>query len=202
MNKSKRENKRTSLKGEFLSPEKIKPLSLEEKHRLHLVPQEPPMGMLTIHGGDVIETLLLAKDPDALLTDLLLLRAKQAAKQAKANHLSISELRGISWFAHLPEFRGDITKVLYNEGNFLASSFWSIWKREPDTVLRLATKIRNQLKAGKYADVEDVITQPDLYSASGHAARKKAVQRARKHLKPPPHLAEFATRLRCVFKTK
>ena len=197
MNKPKHKNKRASLKPACLSIEEIKALSLEEKRRLHLVPQEPPPGMLTVRGGDVIETLQLAKNPKALSKDLLLLRAKHAAKQAKADHLSISALRGVSWFAHVPEFRDDdITKAIFNEGNFLASSFWAIWKREPDTVLRLAAKIRNQLKAGKYADVEDVITQPNLYSASGHAARKKAVQRARKHLKPPVHVAEFAARLR------
>lgn len=202
MKTPKRENKHTSLKRGCVPPEDIKSLALEEKRRLHLVPQDPPQGMLAVRGSDVIETLLLARDPEALSTDLLLLRAKHAAKQAKASHLSISELRGISWFAHLPELRGNITKALFNEGNFLASSFWAIWKRDPDTVLRLATKIRSQLKAGKHADIEDVITQPDLYSASGDAARKKAVQRARKHLKPPPHLAEFATRLRRISRTK
>jgi hypothetical protein len=196
MNKPKHKNKRASQKPVCLSPEKLNTLPLEEKRRLHLVPQEPPQGMLRVHGGDVIETMLLAKNPEALSTDLLLLRAKHAAKRAKANHLSISDLRGISWFAHVPEFRDDITQAIFNEGNFLAGSFWAIWKREPDTVLRLAARIRDELKTRKYADVEDVITQPNLYSASGHAARKKAVQRARKHLKPPAHIAKFAAQLR------
>lgn len=163
---------------------------------VHLVPREPGRNMMKIRGGDVIETLMLAKDPNALSKDILLLRAKHAAKQAKAGHLSISELRGVSWFAHVPELSGDLTKALFNEANFYAGSFWAVWQRDPETVLRLAAKIRSQLKAEKLGDVIDVIMQPSLYSASGHAARKKAVQRARKHLKPPPHIAKFASLLR------
>jgi hypothetical protein len=196
MKKPKHKNKPTPLKLLCVSPKETKALSLEKKRRLHLMPQESNREMLTVRGADVIESLLLARNPAALSKDLLLLRAKHAAKQAKADHLPISELRGVSWFAYVPEFSGDITKALFDEGNFYASSFWAVWKREPETVLKLVAKIRNQLKTEKHKDVEDVITQPNLYSASGHAARKKAVQRARERLKPPPHVAEFAARLR------
>jgi len=46
-----------------VSPKETKALSLEKKRRLHLMPQESNREMLTVRGADVIESLLLARNP-------------------------------------------------------------------------------------------------------------------------------------------
>ncbi len=196
MKKPKHKNKPILLKPVCLSLTEIKALPLEEKRRLQLVPQEPNEEMLTVRGDEVIEALFLAKDPDPRRKDILLLRAKWAAGYAKATHFTNSELRAVSWFAHLPEVSGDLEQIVFDERNFLASSFWRIWKREPTKVLTLARMIRNRRTAKGHRDVEEVLTNPQKYSGSGDAVRKKATQRARRHLKPPEHIAKFAARLR------
>src|SRR5436309_3063194 len=194
--KPKHKHKRTRRKPVALSLEEIKALPLEKKRRLHLVPQVPHPGMLVVRGDEVIEALFLAKDPDRQRKDILLLRAKWGAGYAKATHFTNSELRAVSWFAHLPEVSGDIEQIVFDEGNFLASGFWRIWKREPTAVLRLAGMIRNPPNVKGHKDVEDVLTNPQKYSSSGDASRKKATQRALQHLKPPERIAKFAVRLR------
>ena len=195
MKKPKHKNKRTPLKPVCFSLEEIKGFSLEKKRRLHLVPQDPNQEMLTVRGDEVMEALFLAKGTDPRRTDILLLRAKWVASYAKATHFTNSQLRAVSWFAHLPEVSGDMEQIVFDERNFLASSFWRIWKLEPTTVLRLARMIRNHRTVKGHKDVEEVLTNPQKYSSSGDAARKKATQRARQHLKPPEHIAKFAARL-------
>ena len=164
-----------------------------------------------VAGDELIEAITLAGNPDARSRDILLLRAKRAKTKLPSlrdTKLSDSELRGVSWFAHVPEFRGDLTQAIYNEGNFLASSFWAIWKREPATVWKLVEKIRESWPLDKTDDlsrkkVEAVVAKQAKLNyktktenaAKKFEAEKRAVSRDRKQLKPSENVTKFAARL-------
>jgi hypothetical protein len=152
------------------------------QHVLQPKPTKP--GMIEVKGGDVIEAL---RDPKK---DILLLRAKRQAAYAKATHLSDSELRGVSWFAHLPAYgRSNVFKAVFDERNFNVSSFWSAWVRDPAAVLRLVTKIR---ESSPQQDVEEFLLNNKTITINDSYSKEARVKRARKQLKPTKAVAKFA----------
>ncbi|MGD0746061.1 MAG: hypothetical protein ABSA45_12985 [Verrucomicrobiota bacterium] len=200
--KSNTKHKRTHKKTSGLSLEQVAALPLEKKRQLHLVPQEPKPGMIVVRGDELIEAMMLVADPKKRSEDILLLRGKRAASSLKIANLSDSEIRGASWFAHVPEFPGDISQAIFNEGNFYASSFWTAWRRNPETVLRLVKKIRESWPLTKVVDlgrekVEAVIkkTAKLNYQADDYEKMKVAVKRDRRKLNPPDNVQKFTKRL-------
>lgn len=161
-----------------------------------LLPQ-PVKGLtVEVKGGDLIEAMYL----DSRKRDIFLLRAKRIAKQVKADHLSDSELRGVSWFAHVPELGcKNIAQGVLNERNFYAGSFLAAWCRDPETVLRLLKRIRDHFKIQNGEHVFQIHEQAIMKRQklnSVDSAQKKALSRAKgKHLKPPANVAEFAARI-------
>src|SRR5215471_14799867 len=85
-------------------------LSTAQKRRLHLIPQDVKPGMNTVSSQEMMEAVLLGNRGEDWKRDVMLLRAKRAVAQADAGHLSNGELRGVSWFAHLP-FLGNKVNV-------------------------------------------------------------------------------------------
>jgi len=164
-----------------------------KKSKPMLRPQPNSPGMLEIKGGDVIEVILLAADPEARSKDPLLVAAKVVAGYAKAGHFSDSHLRGVSWFAHLPEVSANWHRQVFDFRNFYASSFWAAWKRDPATVLRLTQLIRARL--GQAEDKAAITSHLTKYSDT-KAARWKRGQRAPRRSKAAEHIEKFAAKLR------
>lgn len=177
------------------SVSQIKALSPAQRRRLRL-PLEPKSATLTLHGKSLNEAMMLVADPKAWQKDILLLRAKRAVKFAKAAtaNFSDSELRAISWFAHLPELSGSHLSKLQLElmqenEEYL---FLQAYKRQPEKALKLVGQIRNHKSKQNENDVEDVLLYPQKFSSSSHGALKKATQRARKHIMPEESIRKFA----------
>lgn len=180
------------MKTKTLSVSKIKALSPADRRRLFL-PQEPKPATLTLHGKSVNEAMMLIADPNAWQKDVLLLRAKRAVKFAGAStaNFSNSELRSISWFAHLPELSGShlsqskLELMKENEEHL----FWEAYKRQPEMALTLVKQIR---ESGIQKDVENVLLNPKKFSSSKSGSLKKATQRARKQIRPEETVRKFA----------
>jgi len=167
---------------------------------LQPLPAKP--GMIEVKGDELLEAFMFAADRNR---DWLLLRAKrelarakQEAKCAKGIRLSDSELRGISWFAHLPDCdHGKVLKAVFNEADFCASSFWRVWVREPMLVLKLTERIRQNppekdLEKFLQNNQKFTVLGPDsIDEARRKRAQQKRIDRASKSLKPSDAVATF-----------
>lgn len=171
----------------------VKPTKSQRQRTLQ---SAPATGGVRVNGDELLEAMVLAADTSARSKDHLLLVAKCLAGYAKAKKFSDTELRGISWFAHLPELPTIPSDLVFDEADFRASGFWAAWGRDPDAVLRLTKLIRDRLKEskGKSCSITSHLT---AYSDTKAAAWKRR-QRALRILKPPKNVEEFAAGFRLL----
>jgi hypothetical protein len=163
----------------------------------------------TLTGVDAMDAPRLKTDPKRL-RDVLLLRAKRAAKKAKANHLSDAEQRGVSWFAHLPEYNGKENHIMeYIEvASYYTAGFWAAWRRDPNAVLRLTKTIREHFPLSKPdmgRENHEAVKWPrepknDPTDKKNNARRayereRQRVKRNRTLLRPTGQIEKFTTKI-------
>ncbi len=162
-----------------------------------------------LEGSDVWDLFLQLHNPDVANSDSLTLVAARSAKRARATNLNKGELRAVAWFAIIScdgESREaevqQLLKAIFNPGNQFASTFFRLWLRDPETVLRLIQEIRRNLH-----DPETLQVVSDFIEAAetklptkNHSnildAQRERVKVARRLTRHSPQVSELAKRIR------
>ena len=86
-----------------------------------------------------------------------LARVRKLAEKQGAGDLTDQALRGVLWAASIPDFvaggageheglqvanRPDLFETVFDDANQLAASFWQVYSRQPDQVLRMLQVLR------------------------------------------------------------